>query len=95
MTDKMVMELRYGQMVQGMKVSIKMEKKMGKEYYIFLINQYILVNLSKMRLMGGVHINGRIKEYISVIGRKIKCTERAKLCGQMEESIQGYEIKLF
>lgn len=94
MTDKMAMGQKYGQMVRGTRVSIKMGKKMAKVFYIFLINRYTLVNLWRMKSMEGVHINGQIKEYTLVIGRKIKCMEEDKLCGLTDENTQEYKIIL-
>lgn len=62
----MVMEAKYGQMEQDMKVTILMEKKAGREYYIFKMDQNMKETSKIMIYKVTESIFGPIIEYILV-----------------------------
>lgn len=70
-----------------MKVNIKQEKKMVKEYYCLLMVLDMKEHLWIMKLMVMEHINGLIKEFILDSGKEIKCMVMVKFLGQMVENI--------
>lgn len=77
-----------------MKVNIKQEKRMEKEFCYLLTVQGMKAPLSTMKQMAMVPINGQIKEFIQGNGKEIKCMVMDKFLGLMAENIQEYSLFL-
>ena len=83
-TNRMVMELKHGQTVLGMKDTTAMERKKEKENSIGETEVDILVNSMTIIFMVSVNINGQMEESTKVSGRTTKCMEQVNLLGEMD-----------
>jgi len=94
MINNMVMEKNNGQMVQNIRVYMKMERNMVKVYYnlwmdhFIMENSIIMIYMEKVIYSSNIYkvdMYGQIKENMKDNGIIIKCMVLELLNGQMEK----------
>ena len=90
----MVLDQNYGRMDQNMRVIMKMEKKMVKVSYGFVMGPVMKVNLKIIAFMDRVFIYEVMEKNIKAGGLIIKCRGLEKRNGLMEGNILASILRI-